>query len=147
MRIEVIPIDFMGQPPLYEPKERELFDMAIEYCNRELAEQFDFVNLNKVWVSVICDDEGKPQEVIGITGTVLKADIPIFRVSGPNAKRATKMLEQRLHSYFADQGMRGHEVFLHISSKETPEQKCPAWEESLLAAKAVPADRFSVIVR
>lgn len=147
MRIRVFPIDFLGQWPLLEPKDRNLHDLAVEYCARELSEELNFAKLNKVWVTAVVDENGKPIEVTGITGYVLKADIPVFRVSGNNAVRSTKMLEDRLHAYFADQGMLGQEVFLHISSKETPEQRCPNWEQSLIDAGATPADRLSVIVR
>lgn len=152
MRIQVIPLDFMGQAPLYEPRDKKLFDLAMDYCNRELAEPIDFVRLNKVWVAV-----GDPKfdkagnlvdgHVCGLTGYVLKPDIPVFRVSGENAARATKMLTDRYHDFFADQGLRGQEIFIHISGKEKPEQRCPRWEESLSATDAKPADRFSVIVR
>jgi hypothetical protein len=147
VRIQVFPLDFMGQAPLWEPKDRNLHDLAIEYCKRELADEINFVKLNKVWVTAVVDEAGKPIEVTGITGYVLKVDIPVFRVSGNNAVRSTKMLEDRLHAHFADQGMIGQEVFLHISSKENPEQRCPNWEQSLIDAGATPADRLSVIVR
>ncbi len=146
MRIQVIPVDFMGQPPLIEPKDRELHDMAVDYCRCELSEMPSFERLSKVWVAAEMAD-GKPISIIGICGYVLKPDIPVFRVSGPNAARATKMLTDRLHDYFADQGLRGCEVFIHVSSKETPQQKCAKWQEGLKATDAQPADRYSVIVR
>jgi len=151
MRIDAFPIDFMGTPPLYEPRDRALFDAAIEYCSRELTETPDFVRLNKVWVAignpVFADGKFVSGEICGITGYVLKPDIPVFRVSGDNAARATKMLTDRYHAYFADQGWRGSEVFIHISSKERPEQRCSRWTESLKATNAVPAERFAVTVR
>lgn len=151
MRIDVFPIDFMGAPPLYEPKDRALFDAAISYCERELAETPDFVRLNKIWVAVgnPVFEDGKfvSGEICGISGYVLKPDIPIFRVSGDNAARATKMLTDRYHAFFADQGLRGQEVFIHLSGKETPAQRCQKWTESLKATAAVPADRYAVTVR
>lgn len=151
MRIDVFPIDFVGTPPLYEPKDRALFDAAQDYCKRELQQQFDFVRLNKVWVAignpVFKDGEYVSGEVCGITGYVLKPDIPVFRVSGENGARATKMLTDRYHAHFADLGWRGCEVFLHISDRERPEQRCPRWQESLVATGAKPANRFSVMVR
>lgn len=151
MRIDVFPLDFLGQPPLYEPKDRGLFDAAQEYSKRELAEQFDFVRLNKVWVAVgnpvFKNGQYVSGEICGITGYALKPDIPVFRVSGENAARATKMLTDRYHSHFADLGWRGCEVFLHISNKERPEQRCSRWAESLVATGATPADRYSVTVR
>lgn len=140
MRVEVIPLDFMGQGALLEPADQKLHDLAVDYCARELqgGKDLNLARFNKVWVALA---DG---EVIGITGFVWRIDLPIFRVSGDNAARATKMLTDRVRSYFQDQGCRGQELFLHISGKETPEQRCPKWEESLAAAPAVPADRYSV---
>jgi len=147
MRIQVFPIDFMGQQPLLEPVNRKLHDMAVDYCKENLSDKVNLAKLNKVWVAATVDPAGNPLEITGITGWVYKVDIPVFRVTGDNAVRSTKMLEERLHAYFADQGMIGHEVFIHISSKETPEQRCPNWEESLFDASATPADRFAITVR
>jgi hypothetical protein len=147
MRINVFPIDFMGQPPLWEPRDRRLHDLAIAYCQTELAEEINLTQLAKVWVATECNDNDKPEAVCGITGYVLRPDIPIFRVSGEHANRATKMLNDRLQAHFADQGWRGGEVFLHISSKERPEQRCENWQQSLKQAGAEPADRYKVRVR
>ena len=152
MRMLVIPIDFMGQAPLYEPKDRKLHDAAVQYCKENLADQLDFVRLNKVWVAIeepAFDDKGMfvSGTISGITGYVLKPDIPLFRVTGANASRATKMLTDRLHDHFGDQGLRGSEVFVHVSSKESPDQKCAAWQDGLKATDAKLADRYSVIVR
>jgi hypothetical protein len=140
MRIEIIPLDFLGQGALLEPADPKLHDLAVEYCARELegGKDLNLARFNKCWIALA---EG---EVVGISGFVWRIDLPIFRVSGTNAARATKMLTDRIRAYFQDQGCRGQELFLHISSKETPEQRCTKWEESLAAAPAVPADRYSV---
>lgn len=148
MRIEVIPIDFLGQQgALLEPKDHVLHDLAVEYCSKELqgGDQINLARFAKVWVA--CVMEGKtPVEVVGITGYVTRIDLPVFRVSGSNAVRATKMLADRLHAFFQDQGCRGQELFIHISSKETPEQRCEKWQESLAAEGAVPADRLTIVI-
>ena len=143
--IRVIPIDFLGQGALLEPKDVNLHDMAVDYCTRELQDgkDLDLSKFNKVWVAVEMDgDEYK--EILGITGFVWRIDLPVFRVSGNRADRTTNMLADRLHAYFQDQGARGAELFIHLSSKERPEQKCDKWEESLKIQGAVPADRFLV---
>lgn len=144
MRIFVRPLDFEAKEgfTLLQPRDGWLFDRAQDYCEKYLNAPVDFRKLAKVWVVL---DEA--DEVIGISGYVVKADIPVFRVTGENAVRATKALYDRINSFFADQGMTGQEVFLHISSKETPEQRCPAWEDSLQSVNAVPAERFSLTVR
>lgn len=145
MRIEVIPLDFQGQGALLEPIDQRLHDMAVDYCSRELegGSEINLAKFAKVWIAVAMEG-AEYQEVVGVTAFVWRIDVPLFRVTGENAVRATKQLSNRIHSYFQDQGARGQELFLHISSKERPEQRCPRWEESLKAEGAVPADRFSV---
>jgi hypothetical protein len=147
MRIEVIPIDFLGQGALLEPKDAALHDLAVDYCRRELqnGDKLNLTQFNKVWVACVMEDS-KPVEVVGITGWVHRIDLPVFRVSGQNAVRATKMLADRLHAFFQDQGCRGQELFIHISSKETPEQRCEKWQESLAAEGAIPADRLAIVI-
>lgn len=144
-RLAVLPIDFMGQGALLEPVDRKLHDMAVDYCARELqgGENLDLTRFAKVWVTVSIEDD-KYIEIFGITGYVLRPDLPVFRVTGDKPDRVTQMMADRLHAYFQDQGCRGQELFLHISSKETPEQRCGKWEESLKIQGATPADRFLV---
>jgi len=145
MRIEIIPLDFLGQGALLEPGDRKLHDLAVDYCSRQLqnGKELNLAKFSKVWLAVEMDDAAY-KEVVGITGFVWRIDLPVFRVSGPNAVRATKMLADRLHAYFQDQGARGQELFIHISGKELPEQRCEKWQESLLAEGAVPADRYAI---
>lgn len=143
MRMSVVPLDYdVIEPGVIKFRNPELHAKAMDFCRRELATgELDVTKLAKVWVAVAED------EVIGITGFCMKPDIPVFRVAGENAVRATKILTDRLLSFFADQGLTGVEVFVHLSSKERPEQRCERWEESLKAVDAKPADRFSVTVR
>lgn len=146
--IKVFPIDFLGRDAMLQPKNPELFNLAVEFCKKELLPQEDGLPLNlahfeKVWVAAEVDESGKPVSVCGITGWRYKPDIPLFRTI--NAAATTK-LHHRLHNYFADNGCIGAEVFIHISGKESPEQRCANWENELLAAGAKPADRLSVIV-
>lgn len=142
MRIDIIPIDFIGQGALLEPADAKLHDLAVNYCKRELqdGDKLNLARFAKVWVAI------SENEVVGIAGFQYRLDIPVFRVSGDNAVRATKMLSDRLRAHFQDLGYRGHEAFLHISQKESPEQRCTKWAESLKAVKAVPADRFSITI-
>lgn len=133
----------MGEGALLQPKDQALHDLAVDYCKRELAEEINVARLQKCWVAVEMDGE-KYKAIHGICGYVLKIDIPVFRVSGGHAVAATKLLVDRMRAFFQDNGARGSEAFIHISSKETPEQRCHRWDESLRAVGAVPADRFSV---
>ncbi len=71
-------------------------------------------------------------------------DIPLFRAT---SNEATVKLHRRLHSHLADKGYLGQEVFIHLSSKELPEQRCAGYDLAIQEAKLVPADRFLVKVR
>ncbi len=143
--IQILPIDFMGVAPLLEPVDRKLHDMTVEYCSRELkgGEDLNLAKFNKVWVIVEMEGE-EYKEILGISAFVWRIDLPIFRVTGKRVDYTTQMMIDRIRTYFTDNGARGTELLLHISSKETPEQKCEHWEESLAKAPAVPADRYSV---
>jgi hypothetical protein len=137
--IEIIPIDFLGQGALLEPADREIHDKAVEYCRRELqnGDELNLAKFTKCWVLL---EDG---EASGIFGWVWRIDIPVFRVTGKRVDYKTQKCIDRLREYFTDQGSRGAEVFIHLSSKERPEQKCEKWKESLAYAKAVPSDRYS----
>lgn len=139
--IEIVPLDFMGQAPLLEPVDRKLHDSAVDYCNRELqnGSEINLSKFSKVWVA----RDG--EEVVGIAGFVWRLDVPMFRATGTKVARVTEALAGRIRSHFQDAfGARGVEAFIHLSSKETPEQRCEKWQESLAKFGAVPADRFSV---
>lgn len=144
-RICILPIDFMGQGAMLQPVDVKLHDLAVEFCAKELAEHINFTRLTKVWAAVEMED-GEYKQVIGITGYVLKIDVPVFRAAGPDSVKASALMIDRLRSYFTDNGSRGAEVFIHISSKETPVQKCDKWRNLLTYIQAEPADRWAAKV-
>jgi hypothetical protein len=147
-RFVVLPIEFLGQQgALLEPTDPKLHDMAVEYCARQLenGNELNLAKFTKVWVVVELDGTTY-KEVIGIAGFCWRIDIPVFRVTGNHVDYATQLLIERMRAFFQDNGARGTEVFLHISSKERPEQRCEKWQESLDSVGATPADRFSVKV-
>jgi hypothetical protein len=143
----VVPLDFRNSPNGIVPVDGHLYTLVMEYCKTALAEQPKIDELNKTWAVV----EYKGENIVSVNGLAAWGgdvpDIPIFRVTGDNAKRATKMLYDRINSFFADRGARGRQVFIWISEKETPEQRCEAWESSLKDVGAVPAQRFAVTVK
>lgn len=148
MKIAVLPIDFIGQGALLEPVDQKLHDMAVDYCARELqnGHELNLAKFAKCWVLVGIEGD-KYVEIFGITGYVMRIDLPVFRVTGSTDHRTdvlTHLMAERLHSFFQDMGCRGQELFLHISSKERPEQRCEKWQESLALEGATSADRFSV---
>jgi hypothetical protein len=113
--------------------------MAVDYCLRELAKgrEVNFAKFSKVWVGL------KGQEVFGVTGYVLRPDVPLFRATDCEVLRA---LGNRLNNYFADNGARGQEAFLYIGN-EQPSQRCPEWRRMLLEFGAKSARRVAIEVR
>jgi hypothetical protein len=138
--IEILPLDFLGQGALLEPVDRKLHDLAVDYCSRELVggKDLNLTKLAKVWIGM------KDDEVSGISGYVNRLDVPIFRATDALVLHA---LAQRMNSFFADNGCRGQEVFIHVSKAERPEQRCPAWLEVLKEWNAESSDRLSIKVR
>lgn len=123
MAIRILPLDFMGQGALLEPRDVKLHDATVDFCNRELAEgkNLNLAQFSKVWVG-LQDDEVK-----GVIGYVLRPDIPLLRATDPEVLRA---LGWRINGFFSDQGARGQEVFLYIGN-ERPEQRCMDWRSAL----------------
>jgi hypothetical protein len=147
-RMGVVPIDFRrADSGALVPVDAQLFALVTEYCQFELSEQPDLDKLVKTWAVVEFDED----RLVAVHGVAAYAgnvpDVPLFRVTGDNAKRATQMLYDRMNGFFADNGLRGKQVFLFLNEKETPEQRCPAYEESLKEVGAVPAQRLAVTVR
>jgi hypothetical protein len=140
-KIKIVPLDFMGQGACLQPVNQKLHDLTVAYCREELqnGEQLNLSLLNKVFVAVELDEHEAPVKVHGISGVQMRVDIPLFRATH---SLATTKLHQRLHSYLADQGILGQEVFIHLSSKELPEQRCEGWEAEVEAAQLTPADRL-----
>jgi hypothetical protein len=147
-RFVVLPLEFLGQQgALLEPADHKLHDMAVDYCTKELqnGQELNLSKFTKAWVVVEMDGTDY-KEIHAIAGFVWRIDIPVFRSTGNHVDYTTKLLIDRMRAFFQDNGARGTEVFLHISSKERPEQRCEKWQESLDSVGAVPADRFSVKV-
>lgn len=137
--ISVIPLDFLGQGALLEPADRKLHDMAVDYCNRELAKgrELDFSKFSKVWVGL------KDAEVFGVSGYVLKPDVPLLRATNPDVLRA---LCHRMNDFFSDNGARGKEAFVYIGD-EQPSQRCPEWRRVLREFGAKSARRVAIEVK
>ena len=143
--ISVLPLDFLGQGALLEPADRKLHDMAVDYCAREIVggSELNLAKFNKVWVAVEMEGE-KYLEIHGLTGWVNRVDIPVLRAT---KEEALHLLAERINSFCADNGCRGQQIFIHVAKREKPEQRCPAWKETLAAWEAESADRVLVKVR
>lgn len=139
--IEVLPIDFLGQGALLEPADSKLHDLAVDYCHREIqdGDKINLAKFAKCWVAL---KDGIP---VGVMGYVLRPDIPVIRATD---ETALSMMAERLQYFFADQGYRGGEVFVHLAKAERPEQRCAGWKQVLInEQKAESADRFKIKVR
>lgn len=138
MSIRILPLDFLGQGALIEPADRKLHDLAVEYCGRELkGGVVNFSKFSKIWVGL------RNEEVCGVSGYVLRPDIPLLRATDSLVLRA---LAHRMNDYFADNGVRGKEAFLYIG-RESAEQRCPEWREVLREFGATSARRFAIEVK
>src|SRR5215472_1740233 len=131
----------MGQGALLEPKDQKLHDMAVEFARKELqnGDQLNLTQFAKCWVAL------KDGKAVGLMGYVLRPDIPVIRAIDEDA---LSQMAGRLQSFFADNGWRGGEVFVHIAKRELPEQRCAGWKQVLITEQdAHSADRFVIKVR
>ncbi len=122
----------------WDGSDQELHRAAVKFCSEQLAGPFDPRLLQKLWVA---REAGK---ILGVTGVQSRWDIPVFRAID---KRAGFQMATRLNAFFADNGLRGHDVFLFLSGSECPEQRCPNRDEVLDRWKAQPAERYLISVR
>lgn len=135
--MRVLPMDFMGQGALLQPVNQPLHDAAVKFCAEQLSEEVNLSRFTKVWVA---EHEGK---ILGISGYVMKPDIPVCRAIDAQALR---LLGKRMNDFFADSGALGSQVFMHIG-REKPEQRCPEWRQVLKEFGAQSANRVAFIVR
>jgi hypothetical protein len=143
MKTLALPLDFKSFDPL-EPCDPRLFELADSFCRAELSEYPEFKSYRKIWVTVVIDNDGEMLRVSGFQALMTVVDLPISRYTD---SKSAKLLSERVDSYCADNGLRGAPVFVYLSSKEKPEQRCRDWVKWLKFWNAVPADRFLVRVR
>lgn len=139
-----LPIDWRDSPNGLVPVDAKLYTLAMEFCKRELAEVPKLTDYRKVWVAAQLGADGKLMKVTGIQALQMCVDLPISRYTD---SKSALLLSSRVDSWCADQGLRGANVFVYLSSTEKPEQKCKGWDSWLKFWKAIPADRFLVKVR
>jgi hypothetical protein len=123
MRIEVLPLDFIGTGAMLEPADPKLHDLAVNYAQRELKDG-DKLNLTKFAKSWVGLKDGVP---FGLMGYVLKADVPLFRATDVDVLR---VMGERLNNFFSDNGARGREVLLYLGD-EPEAQRCPKWRDAI----------------
>lgn len=136
--IRIVPLDFLGQGAMLTPKDPDLHDKVIDFCQRELAEEINLTDLSKVWVAI--DGE----EVKGVMGYCLVPDVPVMRATSEESLRA---MADRYNAFLADNGALGKHTFIHVSRGEKPECRCPGFGKVLAQWGAKLADRVMVKVR
>lgn len=141
MKLRAVPIDMQVVSGVVLPNEPKIFEAAQNFCSAELVERPNLGTYNKSWLVVEVSDAGDIVRPLAIGGYQVVYDTPLFRSIDP---RATVVLAKRMNDFFADQGFRGRDVFLHVSEAESPEQKCPQYEDTLKAFGARPAERYIV---
>ena len=133
MSVHIVPFD---QAP------QNLRDAAHEFCKRELIlpegeTKWNLGDYFKAWI------ETEDGEVTGVSAILHRIDIAVYRCT---TARGNAKMNQRLHSYLADQGLLGQDVFIQFSSGD-PSKMCANWEEEMARAEARPANRFLVKVK
>lgn len=126
----------------FEQSSPELQAAAHEFCKRELTlpegeTEWNLGLFRKAWIAV---ENG---EVVGVSAFIFRADIAVFRSV---SDRATTRMNQRLHSYFADQGLLGQDIFIQFSP-EDQSKLCAGWKQEFERADLKPANRFLVRVK
>lgn len=143
--MKIFPLDFF--PPngaLIQPRDQALHDAAVDYCMKNVSGDVNLGLFQKVFVAAEFNEETETYTVEGVTGFIMRPDISLFRAT---SAAATAKLHHRWHTFFADNGILGQEVFIHLSEKEQPEQRCANWTQEMGKAEATPADRYLVKVR
>jgi hypothetical protein len=125
-------------------RDRELHRLAVKFAESDLSAIPDYSSFARVWAAVEFDGDEKAIAIHGALGFTMRPDFTLARFKN---KQALVTLYNRANAYLADNGCRGSEGLVYISSTEASEQKCPQQAESLAALAARPADRFLIKIR
>jgi hypothetical protein len=141
--IRAIALDFLREGGYSLPKDRDLHKLAVQFAEKQLVSIPNFAEYTKVWVAAEMDGE-TPTEIRGALGFTMRPDFTLARFLD---RAAVVALYNRANAFLADNGARGSEVLVFVSSEEGPEQRCPQYKETLEALKAKPADRYLITIR
>lgn len=122
---------------------REIHKLAVAFAEKELAVMPNFSEYAKVWVAASMEGD-VIKEVRGALGFTMRPDFTLARFLG---RAEVVALYGRANNYLADNGARGREALVYVSSTEGPEQRCPEYLETLKALRAKPGDRWLVEVK
>jgi len=131
--VHIIPFDSAPQ---------ELRDAAHEFCKKEMTlpegeTEWNLATRLKAWIEVT---DG---EVTGVASIINRVDIVDYRCT---TARGNCKMNQRIHSYLADQGLLGQDVFIQFSGGD-PSKMCEGWEAEMKRAEARPANRYMIRVK
>lgn len=126
----------------FDSAPKALRDAAHEFCKKEMAlpdgeTEWNLATRLKAWIELT---DGN---VTGVASIINRIDIVDYRST--TAKGNCK-LNQRIHSYLADQGLLGQDVFIQFSSGD-PSKMCANWEKEMERAGAKPANRYIIRVK
>ena len=117
------------------PVDRGLHQLAIEFAKKHLAALPDYSSYTRVWVAAEIGADDKPVSIEGALGFTMRPDFTLARFKN---KESLVTLYRRANAYLADNGCRGSEGLVYVSSTEAPEQRCPQQAESLAALAQFP---------
>lgn len=140
--VRILPLEWY--PGTLSPKDNELFAEIHEFLKQEFDEQHN--NLGQYQRVYAAQNEGG--KVIGLAGTVVRFDVPMFHVQEPDINNrpairdsllATELLYDRLRHYIEDSGGRGYDVFVYVDPA-----KQERWGKFLERIEAKLANRWMV---
>ena len=141
--IRAIALDFDRSGGYAIPKDAELHRLAVQFAEKHLATKPNFAEYARVWVAAEMEGE-TPCEIRGALGFTWRPDFTMARFL---ERQAVVALYNRANAFLADNGARGSEALVHVSSTDGREQRCPQYAETLEALKAKPADRYLIVIR
>lgn len=143
MVLRAVSLDFHRAPGYAMPMDRELHQLAVQFAEKHLADKPNYSELSRVWLACECEGE-KVKAVRGALGFTMRPDFTLARFLD---RQALVTLYHRANGFLSDNGARGSDGLVYISSEEGPEQRCPQQLESLAALGAKPADRWLIKIR
>ena len=126
-------VKFNVQGGIAYPVDTHLHKLAVEFADKHLNAPCNLADYNGVTVVAKVDDDGKPVEILAMNARVPRWDYPIWRFID---EAAGEVLIERTRASLDDEGLRGGEIFVHVSEAEKPESRCPNWKEFLKAVNA-----------
>jgi hypothetical protein len=140
LKLRAVPIDFESKNGVIVYNDAAIGEATRQFCLDELVDRPDISQYERSWL-VVEEEAGRLVRPLAIGGYRVVFDIPLLRSID---KRATVVLANRISAHLSDKGFRGKDIMLHISDSETPEQRCPEYENTLKVFGARPAERYVV---